>query len=84
MEPVRHFLNKAQADLGGNPDSNDANRHRAVNFYCTPLQVSHETPIKSNMIILFQLTLSCEYRALSVLSSVALPSWSCNVISYVF
>lgn len=34
VEPVRHFLEKAQADLGGITEGN-----RAVNFFCTPLQV---------------------------------------------
>lgn len=33
VEPVRHFLEKAQADLGGITEGN-----RAVNFFCTPLQ----------------------------------------------
>jgi protein N-terminal methyltransferase len=34
VEPVRHFLEKAQVDLGGITEGN-----RAVNFFCTPLQV---------------------------------------------
>lgn len=45
VEPVHHFLDKAQADLGsngtarGSANSNNPKTHRAVNFYCTPLQV---------------------------------------------
>jgi protein N-terminal methyltransferase len=44
VEPVHHFLDKAQADLGsngtarGSANSNNPKTHRAVNFYCTPLQ----------------------------------------------
>lgn len=44
MEPVRHFLEKAQVDLG-----KTISGHKAVNFYCTPLQVS----VKSSNLVFF-------------------------------
>jgi hypothetical protein len=44
VEPVRHFLEKAQGDLGTTMSG-----HKAVNFYCTPLQVC----VKSSNLVFF-------------------------------